>query len=249
VIVVDIDTIRISQWDANLQEYVSNFSYTNVGTYMGGGVIALFPRINIETRDFNPAKITMGENIKTSFIDFLFDVSTPSPIEVKMKMNTTFNATGNLLIGNQNVNTANSKTGYIYNIDVTASPVIVITSPNHGLLTGDVISILDVTGSTQLNGNEYTITFLTVNTFSLTQAGVSAYTGAGYWIQTKQQYYTLSSQYAWHRFFSACFGQFVTLNLTYSDEQMNQISTHRQNFVLNAMKIWYRPGGRNIFGK
>lgn len=249
VVVIDIDTIQLRKWDQNLREYVQNFSFTNVGTYVGGGVIALFPKMDIETKDFNPAKIASGENIKTSFIDFLFDVSTPSPINVRMKMNTTFQATGNLLIGNKNANTANCKTGYVYNVNIDASPVIVITSPNHGLLDGDVISFSDIQGATQLNGNLYTITFLTTNTFSVSQAGVSTYTGGGYWIQEKQQYYTLSAQYSWHRFFSSCFGQFVTINLTYDDEQMNQISTHRQNFVLNAMKIWYRPGGRNIFGK
>lgn len=247
--VIDINTIRIAVWSVSLQQPVYDFSYTNVGSYMGGGVVALFPRMNIESKDFNPMKEAVGHNLKTSYIDFLFDASKPSPLNVKMKMNTTLAAQGNVRIGNYNVETSNSKTGFITNVTQILSPTVVITSPNHGLLTGDKITPQQVGGSTQLNENQYTITFLTTNTFSIQQASISAYTGGGYWVQSEQQYFTLSAQYAWHRFFSSCFGQFLSLILTYNNDQMSQLSTHQQNFVLNAMKIWYRPGGKNIFGK
>lgn len=249
VAVVDKDNVTLSMWSPTLNQLYNNFTVTNVGTYMGGGVAALFPRINIETKDFNPVKQPLGQNIKTSYIDFLFDASVPSPINVIMKMNTNLNAQGNVLVGNKNVETANSKTGYITNITQTASPICIITSKNHGLLTGDEISPQDIVGSTQLNGGNYTITFLTTDTFSVSQASISAYVSGGYWAQSKQQYFTLSAEYAWHRFFATCFGQYLSLILTYNNEQMSQISTHRQNFVLNAMKIWYRLGGKNIFGK
>lgn len=247
--VIDLNTIRIGLWSVALQQPVYDFIYTNVGSYMGGGVVALFPRINIETKDFNPMKEALGLNLKTSYIDFLFDASDPSPINIKMKMNTTLAAQGNVLIGNNNVETSNSKTGYISNVTQAVSPTVVITSLNHGLLTGDQITPQQVGGSTQLNENQYVITFLSTDTFSIQQASISAYTIGGYWVQSQQQYYTLSAQYAWHRFFSSCFGQFLSLILTYNNDQMSQLSTHQQNFVLNAMKIWYRPGGKNIFGK
>lgn len=253
---VDKDNVLLFKWDTNTQKPYSNFTVTNVGTYVGGGVIALFPKLYVRTKDFNPAK-QMGYNIKTSFIDFLFDASTPSPINVQMQMNTTVNAdgnrdsdaVGNIVVGNQNVETANSKTGFITNVTQTASPICIITSPDHGLLTGDEISPQGIGGSTQLNGNNYTITFVSTDTFSVVEASISAYTTGGWWVQTKQEYFTLSAQYAWHRFFASCYGQYLALILSYSNEQMSQITTHRQNFVLNAMKIWYRPGGKNIFGK
>lgn len=250
----DKDNLTLFKWDPDQQEYVNDFDVTNVGEYAGNGRIALFPKMRIETKDFNPAK-QAGFNIKTSYIDFLFDASSPSPINVIMMMNTTLNAKGNnqtngqLLIGNSNVETANSKTGYITNITQTASPTVVVKSNNHGLLTGDQIFFSDIQGSTELNGNTYSVTFLSTNTFSVQEASISAYTGGGYWEQNLQQYFTLSAEYAWHRFFCNSFGQFLRLILTYNDDQMNQLSTHQQNFVLNAMKIWYRPGGRNIFGK
>lgn len=250
VAVVDVDNITIQLWSQDLQQYVTNFTVTNVGTYMGGGVVALFPNINIQTKDFNPIKEALGENIKTSYIDFLFDASTPSPINVKMIMNTDLNTEGNLTIGNHNVETSNSKAGYIYNVtqDNPGDPVI-ITSYNHGLLTGDEISPQQVGGATELNGNSYVITFLTVNSFSVEENTVSTYTSGGFWTQNQEQFFSLSALYTWHRFFATCFGQYFSLILSYSDEQMAQLSTHQQNFVLNAMKIWYRPGGKNIFGR
>ncbi len=245
----DANTVAIFAWDIENKDWVFDFDYTNVGTYVGGGVIALFPRINIETKDFNPLRPQIGMNIKTNYFDFLFDASRPSPINIQIKMNTTLQAQGNLLVGNQNIETSNSKTGFITN--ATRANPCVITSDNHGLLTGNKIAPSQVGGMTQLNENQYTITFIDVNTFSLNtdSTAFTAYTSGGYWSQTLQQYYTLSAQYAWHRFYANCFGQYFSIIFSYSDEQMSRLSTHQQNFVLNAMRISYRPGGRNIFGK
>jgi hypothetical protein len=247
--VVDKDNITLSLWDIESQQAYSNFTVTNVGTYVGGGVVALFPRLHIETKDFNPMKAGPGFNIKTSYIDFLFDVSSPSPINVNMMMNNSANAQGNLLIGNYDVETSNSKTGYV--LAASQTDPCVIKSVNHGLLNGASVSFQQVGGVTELNGNKYTVTFISTDTFSVVIGSVPvlAYTSGGYWEQENQEYFTLTSQYTWHRFFSTCFGQYLRLILSYDNDQMSQLSTHQQNFVLNAMKIWYRPGGRNIFGK
>lgn len=248
--VQDKDNVILFQWNDETENLVNDFTVTNTGTYMGGGVVALLPRLYIETKDFNPLKQPLGTNIKTSYIDFLFDVSSPSPVSVIMKMNTNPENIGNLLIGNNQVETANSKTGFVSAI--TRDDPCVVTCFNHCLLTGDEISFQDVGGMTELNGNKYTITFITTDTFSLddtNSSGYGTYTKGGYWEQVKEQYFSLSSQYTWHRFFATCFGQFFGLILTYDDELMSKTSTHQQNFVLNAMKLYFRPGGRNIFGK
>lgn len=253
---VDQNSVTLFRWDPVSQQFYSNFTVTNVGTYRGGGVAALFPRMHVETKDFNPVK-EVGQNIKTSYIDFLFDSSSPSPVNIQMRMNTTIDANGNrnnagqgnLLIGNQNIETDNSKTGLITN--VTLANPCVITSKNHGLLNGAMISPQQVGGTTQLNGNQYTVTFISTNTFSIgvDSTAFTTYTIGGYWEQTNQEYFTLSAQYTWHRFFSTSFGQYLSLVITYDNEQMSQLCTHQQNFVLNAIKIWFRPGGKNIFGK
>jgi hypothetical protein len=245
---VDIDTVRLFAWDQANKEFYSNFSVTNVGTYFGGGVVALFPRPYIETKDFNPAK-QIGQNFLANSIDFLFDATLPAPMNIILKMNTTLAAQANVLVGNKNIEQSNSKNGYIQN--VTLSNPCVITSKNHGLLTGDEINPQQVGGTTQLNSNNYVVTFIDVNNFSINvdSSGFTAYTQGGFWTQSKQQFFTLSAQYAWHRFFANAYGQYMSVVITHDDEQMAQLSTHQQNFVLNAMRISYRPAGINIFGK
>ena len=65
-----------------------------------------------------------------------------------------------------------------------ASPCV-ITSANHGLVTNDSIYIEDVGGMIQLNGNTFTVTYISANTFSI---GVDSslygvYTSGGTWIK------------------------------------------------------------------
>jgi ubiquitin-activating enzyme E1-like protein len=62
-----------------------------------------------------------------------------------------------------------------------------ITSPNHGLATGAVITISNVGGMVQLNGNNYTITVVNSNTFTLNgidNTAFGAYTSGGTWISS-----------------------------------------------------------------
>lgn len=69
-------------------------------------------------------------------------------------------------------------TGTITN--ATGTP-IVITSANHGLVTGNVVVVNGVKGNTAANGT-WTITVLTANTFSLNgSASGGAYTSGGVW--------------------------------------------------------------------
>ena len=246
--IVDINNIRLFRWDQIQKEFYTNFTVANVGTYVGGGLVALFPRVYLETKDFNPAK-QVGQNILANSIDFLFDATVPAPMNIQLKMNTTLATQANMVVGNQNIEQSNSKTGYIQN--VTLSNPCIISSVQHGLLNGDEISPEQVGGTTQLNGNNYIVTFIDVNNFSINvdATGFTTYTQGGYWVQSKQQYFTLSAQYAWHRFFANAYGQYMSVVITNNDEQMSQLSTHQQNFVLNAMKISFRAAGNNIFGK
>lgn len=246
--IVDEDNVILSRWNQDTQERVEDFDVSATGTYIGGGVAALFPKMEIETKDFNPAK-QAGLNIKTSYTDFLFDTSSSSAINVQMRMNTDANANGNILVGNQNIEDSNVQVGNI--LDVSTTNPCVIKSKNHGLLTGAKISISDVQGTTELNGNQYTVTFLTTDTFSIdVDASLfTTYISSGYWETIIAPFYNLTADYTWHRFFATCYGQYLRLILSYDDEQMFQLRTHQQNFVLNAMQIYFRPGGKNIFGR
>ena len=55
------------------------------------------------------------------------------------------------------------------------------------------------------------------------------------------------SDYAWHRFYATAYGQFIRVVMTYDDDLMNELTTHQQKWVLNAMTVWTRPGGKVIF--
>src|SRR5260221_6717805 len=61
-----------------------------------------------------------------------------------------------------------------------------ITSNNHGLTTGMVVTFAGVMGMTQLNGNNYTITVTGANTFLLNvnSTAYGTYTGNGLWSLT-----------------------------------------------------------------
>jgi hypothetical protein len=49
----------------------------------------------------------------------------------------------------------------------TSGPVVVVTTPHHGLTTGTLITLDGIVGTTQLNGNNYYINVLTTSTIAL----------------------------------------------------------------------------------
>lgn len=55
------------------------------------------------------------------------------------------------------------------------------------------------------------------------------------------------SEYAWHRFYGTLTGQFIRIEITYDDDLANDIATHKQDYELNAIVPWVRPGGKTIF--
>ena len=52
----------------------------------------------------------------------------------------------------------------------------VITASSHGLITGDTVRIASVGGMTELNGNDYVVTYINDNSFSLDDTDSSGYT-------------------------------------------------------------------------
>lgn len=68
--------------------------------------------------------------------------------------------------------------------NVTQANPGVVTSPGHGLVAGDLITITGVVGMTQLNTNTYTVASPTATTFALSgtnTTGFTAYTSGGSW--------------------------------------------------------------------
>ncbi len=83
-----------------------------------------------------------------------------------------------------------TETGTIIGIAQPTNPTQ-ITSVAHNLVTGAVITISDVVGMTQLNGNNYTITVINANTFSLNgidNTAFGAYISGGTWSSINQTF-------------------------------------------------------------
>ncbi|OGT44288.1 MAG: hypothetical protein A3F13_02660 [Gammaproteobacteria bacterium RIFCSPHIGHO2_12_FULL_40_19] len=103
----DADTVSLSEWDTSLttHQYIDDYSFTPAsGTYVGGGKITLFPRMNIQTKDFNPYQ-DKGSQVKLSYIDFLTDVPGAPTVAmtVRLLLNSSPIAIGNVEVGNTQV--------------------------------------------------------------------------------------------------------------------------------------------------
>jgi len=66
-----------------------------------------------------------------------------------------------------------------------------ITSANHGLASGAIVTITDIVGMTELNGGTYIITVVDANNFSLVDidsSGFVAYVSGGTWTASSQSF-------------------------------------------------------------
>lgn len=251
VTVVDANTITLAIWDFASQSY-NAVDITSSAVYLGGGRITLFPKMNIQGKDFNPFQ-SAGKQFKLSFIDFQMDANLLSPAiaatTIQLFVNAYLGEQANLINTNQELINSSQACGFITN--ATRSNPCMITSPDHSLITGTLIYIANVQGMTQLNSTIYTITVVDANNFTLNNTdstGFSAYTTGGIWNTSpvNGQTYISGSEYAWYRFYSTQFGQYIRIGLTYDDNLMNQLATHQTPIELNAMNIWFREGGRLI---
>ena len=245
------NSVDLSRWDFETNGYFTNFSFIpslSSNHYIGGGQATILQNIFVQTKDFNPFQ-TQGSLARVSYIDFLMDVPDAS-------------APGTI-------------TG------ATKADPCVITSPSHGLFSGQMITIRGVNGMTQLNTSAYyRITVVDANRFSIgiDSTSFSVYTSGGQWIllssgmsvqlflnsspsifgnlivgnrelKTTQTapFYGPASLYAWYRFYASCTGQYIRVLMTFDDILMNTLTTHQQEWVLNAMNLWARAGGQNFF--
>jgi hypothetical protein len=251
VTIVDTNNITLSTWNFTSQNYEA-VTFSSSAVYLGNGIITLFPKMNIQGKDFNPFQAA-GKQFKLSFIDFQMDANVFSPAitatTIQLFINAYLAAQANMISANQELVNSSQTCGIITNAMKT-NPCQ-ITSPDHSLVTGTTIYIANVVGMTQLNAAIYSITVVDANNFTLNgidATGFSAYVSGGVWNATpvNGQTYTYGSEYAWYRFYSTQFGQYLRIGMTYDDNLMNQLATHQTPMELNAMNIWFREGGRLI---
>ena len=251
VTIVDANTVTLGVWDFASQNY-NAVSFSSSATYIGGGIVTLFPVMNIQGKDFNPFQ-GAGKQFKLSFIDFQMDSNLLSPAitatTIQLFVNSYLGEQANLISTNQDLINSSQNCGFITN--ATQANPCQITSPGHSLITGTMIYIANVQGMTQLNAAIYSITVVDANNFTLDSTdstGFTAYTTGGIWNTSpvNGQTYIPGSEYAWYRFYSTQFGQYLRIGLTYDDNLMNELATHQTPMELNAMNIWFREGGRLI---
>ena len=251
VTIVDANIITLATWDFTSQSYDA-VDITSSSVYLGGGIVTLFPKMNIVGKDFNPFQ-GAGKQFKLSFIDFQMDANLLSPAiaatTIQLFVNSYLGEQANLINTNQELINSSQACGFI--TDATQANPCQITSPDHSLTTDTLIYIADVQGMTQLNAAIYSITVVDANNFTLDNtdsSGFSAYTTGGIWNTSpvNGQTYIPGSEYAWYRFYSTQFGQYLRIGLTYDDNLMNQLATHQSPMELNAMNVWFREGGRLI---
>lgn len=251
--VVDENTITLGRWNGT--GYAS-VSINPSRVYIGGGELALMPRMNLVGKDFNPYQ-TQGKQFKISHIDFQIDsdesvVSIPA-LTVQMFVNSYLGEQANIG-GRQELLVNSSLTSNFIRRTNRANPCQV-TCDNHSLTTGQVIRIADIIGMTQLNssvsGLNYTITVTDADHFTLNgidSTAFNTYTSGGIFnvLPTLGTVYQTGSSYAWFRFYSNQYGQYLRVAITYDEELMNQLQTHQSSFELNAINLFFRPGGRLV---
>lgn len=255
ITIVNANIITLSIWDFVSQSYDA-VDITSVATYTGAGRVTLFPKMNIVGKDFNPFQAA-GKQFKLSFIDFQMDSNLNSPaitaITVQLFVNSYLGEQANFIATNQELVNSSQNCGFI--TKATQSNPCQITSPGHSLITGTQIYVGNIKGMTQLNSVIYkiiyTITVVDSNNFTLNNidsTGFTAYVTGGVWNTSpvQGQTYIPGSEYAWYRFYSTQFGQYLRVALTYDDNLMNQLATHQTTMELNAMNLWFREGGRLI---
>lgn len=131
---------------------------------------------------------------------------------------------------------------------ITQANPAVVTSASHGLSQGDVITIVDVSGMTEVNGLVFTVANTTTDTFELQgidSTGFTAYSSGGYAFLnylnggqiTEQKFYKTKT---WKRVYAGGIGYVhsIKMNIASSDKP----------FKLHAVKPWFKPRGRRTLG-
>ena len=224
----DANTLALSVWNGeNYDNLISGVSTT----YIGNGVISVCPIMNIVGKDFNPYQ-AQGKQYKVSYIDFLMDTNNHFPtipaVTIQLFVNSYLSQANLALYSNQELSNSSLKSGYIQNVsllDPLSSPSSsnpwIIQSNGHSLRTGTLIYLSNVMGIADINSPpEYNITVVDANNFSIVNASASgSYTMGGIWnsVNAVGPTYLQGTDYAWYRFYSNQFGQFLRVGMTFDN--------------------------------
>lgn len=154
-----------------------------------------------------PGSVTLNKPVTTSSTGATFTAAAAGPVGVQAPRDSIIDGTGsnsflNFLLGqitptntaaqpflesyaSQPTTPSAVSSGIISNVTMPVGDPLTITSVNHGLTTGDVVTIDGILGTTSANGT-FQVTVTDSNTFTLDgtdDAVYAAYQGAGTWTQ------------------------------------------------------------------
>jgi hypothetical protein len=115
---VDDNFLDLYKYDFTQGIYVADFAFTPAPagiTYIGGGQIALFPKMDIVTKDFNPYQ-KKGQQVKISYIDLLLEVSQSAAMTVNVFSNTYQAYAGDINVGQNTIETSQAQPFFGNNI-------------------------------------------------------------------------------------------------------------------------------------
>lgn len=146
---VDINGMVGNVTAAAVNSITVNIDSTSFETYTdNSGTLSRVIPLEIESKQFNPFFET-GKGARVGWANFYYSVSGNSVYEKELRSLT--------------------------DIDLT-SGVVTVTSPGSNFSTGDRVYIYDVAGTTEINDQDYTITALTIDTFTLDGVDGSSWT-------------------------------------------------------------------------
>lgn len=130
----------------------------------------------------------------------------------------------------------------------SAANPCVITAASHGLKAGDVVTIVDITGMVELNGNTYTVANPTTDTFELSGIDSSAYTAygsGGYVFKAWTSGGVISKQRIYR---TRCWKRAYAGGVGYQHRIEIEELADASGLVIHAFKPWFRPRAGRVLG-
>ncbi len=160
-----------------------NINTTNFTPWSSGGNVSKVISFKAETIPFNPYR-DRGARCRISHVEFLLDTNGGN-----LRLDILMDGEATPFKSNVLLKPGKVIVGGVTAIDITGDPAIEITTVNtSGLVNGNVVSFANVEGTTELNGNLYSVSEVTSTTFEIQQAGATAYTvSPGTWTFNEPQ--------------------------------------------------------------
>ena len=229
-----------------------------VGAFTGNGLIAPVNNYLIQTKRFNPW-IQEGAQVRLHYVDLYFDKTDNGQVSVNVYVNEDSSVAVNAPTGFP-ISTVSS---IISNITVAASCVVTVADGTQ-FSVGNVVTVDNVNGMTEINGFSAIVQSIATNniTLALDTSTFSAYTSGGILYNLSkntgnavntfpESTYTSSPELApfvqaklWKRLYVSNISQLFQLEITLNTNQMLAEPIVSQDITLHGMILYFSKAGR-----